>query len=235
MERQLSDLEDRFEDHQVEWFTVACSLGVERAEHGQREVQGRQLASRGSFFACSHGGTALAGVANLLCNSRILAQSWSGAQGAQSLHLDLVAMAASVDVHIRLHAILGEEAPHTLPGRLVDAFQEFARCVPAAAQALREGQVVHQEAFLQQQVGFELATLVPSEWMEVCRLRCPLRAAARVTHCTHRLNWPPNQSPGNSSRHLCSVQSCFRGSNVSIAAWFVSALGHCRLGVGQGV
>ena len=41
--------------------------------------------------------------------------------------------------------------------------------------ALQEDQIVHQEAFLPQQLGFELAIQAPSEWLEICRLRCALR------------------------------------------------------------
>ena len=45
---------------------------------------------------------------------------------------------------------------------LLDAFE---------GPAMTEGQVVHQEVFLSQQIGYELAILVPPEWVEVCSVR----------------------------------------------------------------
>ena len=39
MERQVSDLEELFEDHNVWWFSVACSLDVEHAVHMRRGAQ----------------------------------------------------------------------------------------------------------------------------------------------------------------------------------------------------
>ena len=51
MERLMSDLENWFENHPVDWFAVACSLGVEQTVCTQLAEQGEafspaQLASR---------------------------------------------------------------------------------------------------------------------------------------------------------------------------------------------
>ena len=73
-----------------------------------------------------------------------LAQSWSGAMGAQNLQSDLV---ASVNVHMQLH--------------LLDAFEELTRSAQEATSATLEGQFVHQEALLLQHAGCEPATLAP--------------------------------------------------------------------------
>ena len=56
------------------------------------------------------------------------------------------------------------------PGRLRSSGE---RCAQATT-AIQKSQVLHQEALLLQQVGYALATLAPSEWVEICHLRCAL-------------------------------------------------------------
>ena len=90
---------------------------------------------------------------------------------------------------------------------------------------------MQQETFFPQQVGFALVTLVPSEWVEVCRLRCPLQGGLRprsaVTDSLSRL--------GN--RLTAGHVDLFR-SVASKASRGASPLGLCQLcrpGLGQGV
>ena len=49
----------------------------------------------------------------------------------------------------------------------------------------------YQAAFLLQQIGFELASLAPTEWVEVCRLRCAVQGGlgprSAVTDSVSRL------------------------------------------------
>ena len=83
----------------------------------------------------------------------------SGAPGAQSLHSDLVAVAAGVQIHIKLHPTSDGEGPYTLPD-LLGAPEELTGEVPGPYQPYwNERQVVHQGTFLPRRVGFELATL----------------------------------------------------------------------------
>ena len=114
-----------------------------------------------------------------------LVKSWSGAPGSgvQSLHSDLVAMTASVYIHIKLHFPWDEE--------VLDAFEKLTGKLQNLYQPYSEGQVVQQEAFLVQQVGFELAILAPSDWVEVCRLRCALQEGIRPrSEVTDSVSWP---------------------------------------------
>ena len=65
------------------------------------------------------------------------------------------------------------------------------------APTVLECQVVHQEAFLLQQVGFELATLAPKDWIDVCRQRCAQRtrpgpsSADTISHCSSSISLCP--------------------------------------------
>ena len=47
---------------------------------------------------------------------------------------------------------------------------------------LQEGHVIHQESFLLQGLGFEVATFTPSESVEICRLRCASQLRGRTQH-----------------------------------------------------
>ena len=38
--------------------------------------------------------------------------------------------------------------------------------------AVHEGQVVQQEALSLQQIGLQLVIWAPSEWLDICRVRC---------------------------------------------------------------
>ena len=83
---------------------------------------------------------------------------------------------------------------------------------------LLERQVVHQ-AFLLQQVGFELATLAPSDWMyagfgALCRLGQDHAAAAHF--------------------HSVPFGLAAKVSSVGISAWLVSTMVYSFLGMGQG-
>ena len=101
----------------------------------------------------------------------------------QSLHSDLVAMTAGVYIHIKLHFPWDEE--------VLDAFEKLTGKLQNLYQPYSEGQVVQQEAFLVQQVGFELAILAPSDWVEVCRLRCALQEGIRPRSAvTDSVSWP---------------------------------------------
>ena len=71
--------------------------------------------------------------------------------------------------------------------------------------ATLESEVMRQEAFLLQQVDLELPTLAPSEWIEMCRLRCALRLGHALPS---QPNGSPSQSPGDTSRRLLTLQSC---------------------------
>ena len=79
-----------------------------------------------------------------------------------------------------------EEGPRTLQD-LVDALEEQMRGAPRAAPAILEGQVVHQEVLLLQQVGFELAILAPSEWVAIWCLRCALTGNGPRSHLANHL------------------------------------------------
>ena len=81
-----------------------------------------------------------------------------------------------------MHPTLGEEGPHTLPD-LVGAFEELMR---------------GPKDFFLQQVGFEMATLAHSEWIEVRRLRFAVRT------CEHGLD---HAVQSDSIRHLANLQS----------------------------
>ena len=171
VERQVSDLEDR-----LGWFTMACSLGFKYTVYTLQIVQDgvptlTQLANRRRGTQLLHELTEKsryqAFLANSLCSSWTWRRAGLGATGAQSSHSDIVALVASVYAHIKLHRTPEREGPHTLPDLLRHLRRTVERCTSAIPARL-ESQVVHQEAFLLQQVGFELATLAPSEWIEIC-------------------------------------------------------------------
>ena len=99
MDHQLSDLEDRFDDHHVVWFMVACSLGVEHTvyTHGlSRESNSRRRAwptDGEEPFSCMlspRGPRCQAGLVNSLCNSWIWRRVGQARQVSQSLHSDLL-------------------------------------------------------------------------------------------------------------------------------------------------
>ena len=97
------------------------------------------------------------------------------ARWRRSPQADLVAMVPSVDTYLKLHFnSMVSATTHTLP-ELLGAFEVQLTGAPHAVRAIEEGQIVHQEAFLLQQIGFELAMLVTSAWIEICRLRCALQ------------------------------------------------------------
>ena len=146
---------------------MACSRGVvEHSVYTQRAEQGEaltpaQLATRrrGALFL-----NALVEMAALPCGSRTLQlvdlpQNWSGAPGAQSFHSDLVVVAAIVCICIKLHLALRKGGPRTLLDLLDMLLGELMRKAPEDVPAVHEGQVVKQEAFFLQQVGFEPAAL----------------------------------------------------------------------------
>ena len=87
-----------------------------------------------------------------------------------------------------------------------------------------ESEVIHQEGFLLQQVGFELAALAPSKWLEICRLRSALQAG----------NGPRSAVTGvvsHLANHLAAIHiDCFSFC-LAIRARFVSALVCCRPGL----
>ena len=56
---------------------------------------------------------------------------------------------------------------HTFP-QLLDAIGVQLGRAPEAVLAIQESQVVCHEALLLQQVGYELAILATSEWVEIC-------------------------------------------------------------------
>ena len=91
-------------------------------------------------------------------HSADLAQSWSSGRVAQSLHSDLVAVAACVPCLHQVAPHSGSGRPHTLRDPL-DAFEELWSGAPEGTPAPLE-EVVHQEAFLLQQTGSQLAALV---------------------------------------------------------------------------
>ena len=100
-----------------------------------------------------------------------LAQSWSDTVSAQLPLTGLLAMVASVYIHVKLHFTLGQLYPRTLP-QLLDAVAAELRREPHAFLVFQEVQAILQESYLMQRVGFEVAILAPSEWVETCRLRC---------------------------------------------------------------
>ena len=138
---------------QVGWFTVACSRGVEHSVYTERAEQEEaltpaQLATRrrGALFP-----NALVEMAALSCGSCTLQlvdlpQNWSGAPGAQSLHSDLVVVAAIVCICVKLHLALREEGPRTLLD-LLDTLGKLTRKAPKAVPAIHDFQIVKQEAF----------------------------------------------------------------------------------------
>ena len=81
------------------------------------------------------------------------------------------------------------------------------------------GQVIHQEAFLLQRLGFEVAALAPSEWIGINRLRCALRRGQRqqdaatdaMSHLANRL----------AAAHIdaCPFSLASKASQVGHAAW----------------
>ena len=83
-------------------------------------------------------------------------------------------LAACVCIYINVHSAPDEGRPYTLPD-LFAASEELTREVAGSVPAMLEGQVVHQEVFLLRQFRFELATLAPSDLVEVRRLRCALQ------------------------------------------------------------
>ena len=99
------------------------------------------------------------------------------------------------------------------------------RCTQAVP-AVQESQVVHQEVLPLQQVGCDLATLAPSEWVEICRLRCALQG------------WHgPRDAVTDSTSHLanrlaathadsCPFSLASEAGQVGISAWFVSVLSY---------
>ena len=103
-----------------------------------------------------------------------MAKGWSDASDTQSPQTDLLAQVASVHVDVKLHYTPGQVQPHTQL-QLLGAFEVQLRGAPRSFHAVQEGQVVHEEAILLQRLGFELAIWAPSEWIEICRLRCTMR------------------------------------------------------------
>ena len=132
-------------------------------------------------------------------------------------------MVDCVQIYVKLHSTPGQVEP-----QLLGAFEVQLRDEVRAVPAIRESQVVLQEALLLQQVGYELAVLAPAEWAEICRLRCALQGGQgprdAVTDSTSHL---ANRFCRNSCR-LLSVQPCLQ-SQVRIAAGFVPALVCCHL------
>ena len=83
--------------------------------------------------------------------------------------------------------------------------------------------VVGREAFLLRQVGFEQAVSAPSEWVEVCRLRCALQGGV---------------GPRSAVADFFLSALLQRPAVWGMSASFVSAVVHCRLcqcamGLGQ--
>ena len=73
-----------------------------------------------------------------------------------------------------MYSTPGQVGPHTFVTRALGRLRTSGGA-PQATTAIQESQVVHQEALLLQQVGYELAILTPSGWVEICRLRCALQ------------------------------------------------------------
>ena len=96
-----------------------------------------------------------------------------------------------------------------------------------AIPVLQEGHVIHQEAFLLQRLGFELAIPALSEWIEINRLRCALRRGLdpqdavtdAMSHVANRLAAP----------HIgtCSFTLASKVSQEGLSAWCVSAFFFC--------
>ena len=88
----------------------------------------------------------------------------------------------------------------------------------------QQGQVIHREAFLPQQLGFEVSLLASSECIEFNRLRCGLRRGQRqqdaVTDTTSHLT---KRSP---AAHIDSrpLSLASKAGQVGLTAWCVSAL-----------
>ena len=97
----------------------------------------------------------------------------------------------------------------------------------------RTGQIGEPKSFTRK-LSFCSKLALPSEWIEICRVRCVLRTGLRPRTAD-------TDSIGCLTNHLATVhvdpipfKLASTATNVGIAAGFVSALVFCHLGVGQG-
>ena len=202
MGRHVSDLED----HHVEWLREACSHGVEHTVCTHRTekkeaLPAAQLANRRRGAQLLRALTERTALPSGSCEVTVqlvdLAQSWSGAVGAQSLQSDRVAMAAGVCVSKKQPH---QEEPHTLPD-LLGAFEEPTRGVHHRP---------HQPQWRVQSFTRKLTCCITlgmnwqskrhrNWWRNVlCGALC--RRRARNAQCSHGLSQSPGQSSCSSER-----------------------------------
>ena len=111
-----------------------------------------------------------------------LTQGWSDAMTEQIAYADLLAMVAAVYIHLGLR--------FTTKQRHTGALSPTARGLCSAATkkisrrsspSRRTQQVAQQEICPLQQLGYELAILTPTEWMELFQLRCTVSPCLLLT------------------------------------------------------
>ena len=162
-------------------------------------------------------------------------------QKSQRCNEPTVAVISAVYIYVKLPFTPGQRYFHSLL-QLLEAFAvQLSRRSPCAAPALRVNKSFSKSftknLSLQQQRGYELAILTPTEWIEMCQLRRTLReqlrlwqnrthlprevAAAAIALGAHQLAAARVDS---FSFHLTSEPS-----QVGMSAWFVSALVHSWL------
>ena len=186
MDQDTLELDDLFEKHRVSSYTVTSALNVEHevcTRLGILRTPPTAPQARGPASTHPHGRirTPRRHVRFFASAVIDLTQGWSDTVTVQFALADLLAMVACVNVNVKLHIAPGQLYPHALP-QLLDAFGARLARVPHAAPALHEEQVVHQAFILQRQLGYELAILTHSAWIEICRLRCaPTTVTAQGT------------------------------------------------------
>ena len=141
---------------------------------------------------------------------------------------DFLAMVAAVHIYIKLNFTPQQRYPHALP-QLLEAFAALPRSEPHNVPALHEEQVVHQEFFLLEELGHELAVFTPSEYASN---GAPYGGDYKEAHCTSKGKKPSLLLRASSLTAWHHVDPCFSltsaASQVGMAA-FVSALFYCWL------
>ena len=141
-----------------------------------------------------------------------LTQSWPDAATEQITHTDFLATVAAVNIFVKLRFTPEQRYPHRLPQQL--------------------------EAFgaLLQQLGYDLAILTPTEWMEICQLRRTLRQHSQ----SRTVHWEREETVTVAiafvayqfaTVHIDSVPRSLtsEAGQVSMAAWSVTDLVYCWL------
>ena len=108
-----------------------------------------------------------------------LTQGWSNAVAERITHTDLLAVVAAVHIFVKLRYTPWQRYLHCLPQLLEGFTAQLLRRSPCAVPTRRGEhiiqQIVHQEFSLLQQLGYEVAILMPREWTNKCQLQCALR------------------------------------------------------------